>query len=149
MSGTSYTTSDVLGSSGAKIEWVDAKGKTYQVSLLTLEKQSAYERWLEREAVKSVKNVRDLLDQDEYNSALDRCLGEISSGKYIFGGDVAQESLGTFRGMVAMIAILFGISNEEALELTKENKDLPKIIENVITRSFPVQEGNETESKTE
>lgn len=142
MSGVSYTTSDALGGSGAKIEWTDAKGKVYEVSLLTLEKQSAYERWLEREAIKAIKNVRDLLDKEEYEVALIKNLEDISSGRYVFGGEDAQNSLTSFKGMCAMISILFGISSEDAITLVKENLDLPKVIENIILRSFPVQEGN-------
>ncbi len=143
MSGVSYTTGDALGGSGAKIEWVDTKGKTYQVSLLTLEKQSAFERWLEKESVKAIKNVKDVLDESEYNAALSVALSDIASGRYVFGGEDAQQSLTTFKGMCAMISILFGITHEQAMELVKENKELGKIIENIIVRSFPVPEGNE------
>lgn len=143
MSGVSYTTGDALGGAGSKIEWVDAKGKTHQVSLLTLERQSAFERWLEKESIKAIKNVKDVLDESEYNAALSVALEEIASGKFVFGGDEAQKSLESFKGMCAMIAILFGITSEQAMELVKENKELGKIIESIIVRSFPVSEGNE------
>lgn len=139
----SYTTSDVLGGSGAKIDWSDSKGNNYQVSLLTLEKQSAFERWLEREAVKSIKNVKDILTEIEYQAALSRVLDDISSGRYVFGGEDAQNSLTSFKGMCAMISVLFGVENEQAVQLVKENTELPKLIENIILRSFPVPEGKD------
>lgn len=143
MSGVSYTTGDVLGGSGSKIEWVDSQGKTHQVSLLTLERQSAFERWLEREAVKAVKGVKDLLSDTEYQAALSRVLDDIASGRYVFGGEDAQNSLTSFKGMCAMISILFGMENDQAVELVKLNTELPKLIESVILRSFPVQEGKD------
>lgn len=149
MSGVSYTTSDAIGANGAKIEWVDAKGKTHQISLLTLEKQSAYERWLEKESIKAIRNVKDVLGEDEYTAALSVALDNITSGRYVFGGEYAQESLTTFKGMCAMISILFSITNEQAMELVKENKEIGKIIENIIVRSFPVPEGNGEEKVSE
>jgi hypothetical protein len=139
----SYTTSDVLGGSGAKIDWSDSKGNNYKVSLLTLEKQSAFERWLEREAVKSIKNVKDILTEIEYQAALSKVLDDISSGRYVFGGEDAQNSLTSFKGMCAMISVLFEVENEQAVQLVKENTELPKLIENIILRSFPVPEGKD------
>jgi hypothetical protein len=140
MSGVAYTTSDALGGNSAKTEWVDNTGKKYQVELLTLANQSKFERFLEKEAVKTIRNVKDELGDEEYLMALDRCLESIAEGKYSFGGEDAQRSLGTFKGMCAMISILFNTTSDDAFRLVKESPEIPKVIENIVVRSFPAQE---------
>lgn len=140
MSGISYTTSDALGGSSAKTEWVDNTGKKYSVELLTLANQSKFERFLERDAVRAIKNVKEELGEEEYLLALDRCLEAIAEGKYSFGGQDAQRSLGTFKGMCAMISILFNTTQDDAFRLVKESPEIPKVIESIVVRSFPAQE---------
>lgn len=140
MSDVAYTVGDSIGSSGGKVEWTHPSGKIYQISLLTLENQSKFERALEREAVRSITNVKDILGESEYSQALDRCLDEISSGKYAFGLPDAQKALGTLKGICSMISILFSITSEEAMKLMAECPELAKVVESVIVRSFPVPE---------
>lgn len=136
-----HTLSDSIGASGGPIEWTCSKGTVYQISLLTLEKQSKFERAMERKCIDSLKGLRTLLEKDEYSDALASALDSIKNGDYVFGGARSSESLKTIWGISTLIAILIGITPEEASVLINDNEDIGPLIEMVIERSFPVAAG--------
>jgi hypothetical protein len=39
-----------------------------------------------------------------------------------------------------MISILFNTTSDDAFRLVKESPEIPKVIENIVVRSFPAQE---------
>jgi len=136
-----HTLSDSIGASGGAIEWTCSKGTAYQISLLTLEKQSKFERAMERKCIDSIKGLRTLLEKDEYSDALASALESIKDGDYVFGGARSSESLKTLWGISTLISILMGISAEEASVIINDNEDVGPLIEMVIERSFPVATG--------
>jgi len=136
-----HTLSDSIGASGGPIEWTCSKGTVYQISLLTLEKQSKFERAMERKCIDSLKGLRTLLEKDEYSDALASALESIRDGDYVFGGARSSESLKTLWGISTLISILMGVSAEEASTIINDNEDVGPLIEIVIERSFPVAMG--------
>lgn len=143
-----HTLSETLGESGGPIEWVCSKGNKYKFSLLTLGNQSKFERALERKAVESLKNTKDLLDKDDYDKAISGVLKSISSGNYAFGGQEATAALRTMWGVSVLLGILGGIEPDEANRLVVENPDISKVIESVVERSFPVGKSKKEKDQT-
>lgn len=142
-----YTLSDSLGQSGGAIEWVCSKGDKYKVSLLTLERQSKFERILERKAIESVRELKDLIDKEEYSYSIKECLKSISNGDYCFGGDKCSASLKTFWGITNLLALLVGVDPDKASQLIQENEEISDLIETVVKRSFPVANGSVADEK--
>lgn len=142
-----HTLSDSIGASGGPIEWTCSKGTVYQISLLTLEKQSKFERAMERKCIDSLKGLRTLLEKDEYSDALAAALGSIKDGDYVFGGDHSSDCLKTLWGISTLISILMGVSPEEASVIINSNEDIGPLIEVVIERSFPVAMGKSRAAK--
>lgn len=135
------TLSDSLGQSGGPIEWVCTKGNKYKVSLMTLEKQSEFERLLEKKAIESVRNHKDILEKEEYTSQIQSILESIKNGEFVFGGKKSSDALRTVWGISALLSILAGITQNEASVLIAENEEIPMLIETVVERSFPVSAG--------
>lgn len=133
-----HTLSEMVGESGGPIEWTCSKGNKYKFSLFTLANQSRFERELERKAVESLRNTKDLLDKEEYAEALSNVLKDISNGKYTFGGQEAMSALRTMWGVSTLLSILIGISQEDASRLIAENEDISMVLSSVVERSFPV-----------
>ena len=135
------TLSDSLGQSGGSIEWTCSKGNKYKISLMTLEKQSEFERALEKRAIEKVRTLKDVLDKDEYSEEISKTIESIKDGHYIFGGPTASEALRTLWGISNLMAILIGVSPNDASIIIAENNDIGEIMEMVIERSFPVASG--------
>ena len=135
------TLSDSLGQSGGSIEWTCSKGNKYKISLMTLEKQSEFERALEKRAIEKVRTLKDVLDKDEYSAEISKTIESIKDGHYIFGGPTASEALRTLWGISNLMAILIGVSPNDASIIIAENNDIGEIMEMVIERSFPVASG--------
>lgn len=142
-----HTLSDSIGASGGPIEWTCSKGTVYQISLLTLEKQSKFERAMERKCIDSLKGLRTLLEKDEYSDALAAALESIKDGDYVFGGDRSSECLRTLWGISNLMAILIGVSPDEASVIINDNEDIGPLIEIIIERSFPVAVGKSKAAK--
>jgi len=135
------TLSDSLGQSGGAIEWTCSKGNKYKISLMTLEKQSEFERALEKRAIEKIKTLKDVLEKDEYSAEISKAIESIKDGHYIFGGPAASEALRTLWGISNLMAILIGVSPNDASIIIAENNDIGEIMEMVIERSFPVASG--------
>jgi len=135
------TLSDSLGQSGGSIEWTCSKGNKYKISLMTLEKQSEFERALEKRAIEKVRTLKDVLDKDEYSAEISKTIESIKDGHYIFGGPTASEALRTLWGISNLMAILIGVSPNDASIIIAENNDIGEIMEMVIERAFPVASG--------
>jgi hypothetical protein len=135
------TLSDSLGQSGGSIEWTCSKGNKYKISLMTLEKQSEFERALEKRAIEKVRTLKDVLDKDEYSAEISKTIESIKDGHYIFGGPTASDALRTLWGISNLMAILIGVSPNDASIIIAENNDIGEIMEMVIERSFPVASG--------
>jgi hypothetical protein len=135
------TLSDSLGQSGGSIEWTCSKGNKYKISLMTLEKQSEFERALEKRAIEKVKTLKDVLEKDEYSAEISKTIESIKDGHYIFGGPAASDALRTLWGISNLMAILMGVSPNDASVIIAENNDIGEIMEMVIERSFPVASG--------
>lgn len=135
------TLSDSLGQSGGSIEWTCSKGNKYKISLMTLEKQSEFERALEKRAIEKVRTLKDVLEKDEYSSEISKTIESIKDGHYIFGGPSASDALKTLWGISNLMAILIGVSPNDASIIIAENNDIGEIMEMVIERSFPVASG--------
>ena len=135
------TLSDSLGQSGGSIEWTCSKGNKYKISLMTLEKQSEFERALEKRAIEKVRTLKDVLDKDEYSAEISKTIESIKDGHYIFGGPTASEALKTLWGISHLMSILIGVPPNDASLIIAENNDIGEIMEMVIERSFPVASG--------
>lgn len=135
------TLSDSIGQSGGAIEWVCSKGNKYKISLLTLEKQSELERAFEKKSLEKIKELKDVLDKEEYSEQINEAIASIKNGDFVFGGKRSSEMLRTLWGISAMISILLGISINEASVLISENSEISQLIEMVVERSFPAAVG--------
>jgi hypothetical protein len=130
------TMSDVLGQSGEQLEWKDQDGKSYKLSLITLKSQSKIERIIESDAIESVKAHRELIGEDEYGRQIAKLLRDITQGKFIFGGELCQESLQTVRGVSALVSVIFNVDRDEAIALLRNEPDVKDVIKMVTERSF-------------
>lgn len=133
-----YTLSDTLGGSGAPIEFVCSRGNKYKFGLLTLGKQSEFERALESRELTRLKGLREALGEDEYKAQVKDLLKEFKHGEYSFGGEKCSDALSSLWGISTLIGILGGIDAEDAHTLIQENTEIRDVIEMIIERSFPV-----------
>lgn len=147
MSTGTHTLSDSLGASGAPVEWSCSKGNKYKFSLLTLQKQSEFERAIERKNLEKIRAMKDLLDKEDYDKAIKEFMASLSLGEYCFGKERCAEELKTFWGISTLLSILAGISSEEASRLINENSDVSALVEVIVERSFPVMVGKAKEGK--
>lgn len=131
------TVSDVLGTSGAQLEWTSSEGKTYKLSLINLKAQSQIERFIEHDSIESIKAHKEILGDEEYGKQLSRILRDMSQGKYSFGGEFCQSAFETIKGVSALIAVVFNISREEALELISTDDEVKEVMAMVTERSYP------------
>lgn len=69
------------------------RGETYRLSPWSFKIQAEFETYLEEQAVRSIRKFQKLLPKDEYESALQRVLRDITAGVYTFGSEVVQDSL--------------------------------------------------------
>ncbi len=143
------TLSDSLGQSGGAIEWTCSKGNKYKFSLLTLGKQSEFERAIERKSLDKIRSMKDLLDKEEYDKAIADALKAISLGEFCFGKERCTEELRSFWGVSTILAILAGVSGEQASILMHENEDIGQLVEAIVERSFPVAVGKAKEGKAQ
>jgi hypothetical protein len=135
------TLSDSIGQSGGAIEWVCSKGNKYKISLLTLEKQSELERAFEKRSIEKIKELKDILDKEDYSVQITEAINSIKNGDFVFGGKRSSEILRTLWGISAMLSILAGITINEAGVLINENDEISQLIEMVVERSFPAAVG--------
>lgn len=133
-----HTLSDSLGGSGAPIEFICSRGDKYKFSLLTLGKQSEFERALESRELARLRDLREALGEEEYKAQVKELLREFKHGEYAFGGENCSDALSSLWGVSTLIGILGGISSEQAHTLIQENVELRELIEMIIERSFPV-----------
>ena len=131
------TVSDVLGNSGEPLEWTGSNGKKYQLSLINLKSQSKVERFIESDAIESIKAHRELIGEEEYGKQISKILRDISQGRYNFGGELCQDALETIKGVSALVAVIFNVSRDEAIELTINDPEIKDVIEMVTERSYP------------
>ena len=143
------TLSDSLGQSGGAIEWTCSKGDKYKFSLLTLEKQSQFERAIERKALEKIRSIKDLVDKDEYDKTVRETLKSISLGDYCFGKDRCTEELKTMWGVSTLLSILAGIDLDKANDLMNGNSEIGQLVETIVERSFPVMVERAREGKAE
>lgn len=141
-----YTLSDTLGGSGAPIEFVCSKGDKYKFSLLTLGKQSEFERAIEARELGRLKALRESLGDEEYKEQVKDLLKEFKHGEYAFGSDNCSDALSSLWGVSTLIGILGNISSDKAHELIQENIELRELIEVIIERSFPVMSKKKQEA---
>ena len=131
------TVSDVLGNSGEPLEWTGSNGNKYQLSLINLKSQSKIERMIESDAIESIKAHRELIGEEEYGRQISKILRDISQGRYSFGGELCQDSLETIKGVSALVAVIFNVSREEAIELVANEPETKNVMEMVTQRSYP------------
>lgn len=143
-----HTLSDSLGSAGGAIEWTCSNGNKYKFSLLTLQKQSEFERAIERKSLDKIRGMKDLLDKEEYDKAIADTLRAVSLGEFCFGKDRCTEELRTFWGVSTLLGILAGIDGNHASQLMHENEDVGQLVETIVERSFPVAVGKAREGKS-
>lgn len=135
------TLSDSLGASGGAVEWTCCHGNKYKFSLLTLGKQSEFERAIERKALDKIRSMKDLLDKEEYSKAISDVLADVSRGDFCFGKERCSEELRSFWGISTLLGILSGVTGEEASRLMQENEDVGQLVEAIVERSFPAATG--------
>lgn len=131
------TVSDVLGNSGEPLEWTGSNGKKYQLSLINLKSQSKIERMIESDAIESIKAHRELIGEEEYSKQISKILRDISQGRYSFGGELCQDALETIKGVSALVAVIFNVGREEAIELVANEPETKNVMEMVTQRSYP------------
>jgi hypothetical protein len=69
------------------------RGETYRLSPWSFKIQGDYETYLEEQAVRSIRRFQKIFPKDEYESALQRVLRDVTAGVYTFGSEVVQDSL--------------------------------------------------------
>lgn len=144
-----HTLSDTLGGSGAPIEFVCSRGDKYKFSLLTLGKQSEFERAIESRELNRLRALRESLGDDEYKEQVKELLREFKHGEYAFGSDNCSDALSSLWGVSTLIGILGGISSDKAHGLIQENVELRDLIEIIIERSFPVMSKKKREAQAQ
>jgi hypothetical protein len=106
-----------------------------------LEKQSELERAFEKRSIEKIKELKDILDKEDYSVQITEAINSIKNGDFVFGGKRSSEILRTLWGISAMLSILAGITINEAGVLINENDEISQLIEMVVERSFPAAVG--------
>jgi len=130
------TVSDVLGHQAAPTEWEASNGSKYQLSLITLKSQSKIEKFIERDAIESISAHREVIGEDEYHRQITKILKEISQGRYNFGGEYCQNALETMKGVSALVAVIFNVDRDHAMELLATEEEIKDVVQMITERSF-------------
>jgi hypothetical protein len=112
-------------------------GKLYQCSHLTQEKKAEFASWLKRQANVALADYRrDTGDVDGWREMARELKEEAEAGKYCFHSDKSLKALQNPAGVLALSAILFGVSEEEMVKLTMNHSaEVQAILELVLAES--------------
>lgn len=127
---------DALGASGAP--WVvEHNGKRYKATVIGQAKKSAFEKWLCQRVIRGFMAANDAED-GAYDEAVALVADRIAEGHYGFHGRVSGRALRTSEGSLAITAIVFDITQEQAIELLSEKRqEVEAIMKLVYQASFP------------
>jgi len=111
-------------------------GKVYKVSRLTQAKKTQFEDISKAAAVAAVTRAKDVLTDDEYQEAYDRVMERVAGGTFAFHSPFTQKSLKTHGGVLLLSRVLFGVGEEEMLELFKaRGPEVRAVIDLVVRES--------------
>src|SRR5262245_36149479 len=132
---TDPTYANLLGQAAGGIPFTDPDtGKEYEVSFLTPRKMASFEKWMFATAVKSVMSAKDLLPPDDYQELLDRA----TTRPYKFFSAHALRVLSDLPGVLALHAILFGVSEGEMQDLwARWGPEVGAVVNYVLAMSRP------------
>lgn len=122
-----------LGGHGAR-PTIQHRGKVYTFAALNQRAKSAFERRLIDEAMRTAATA-----PEPYASrAVDSVVRDAARGVYAFFGEIAQDAVQSPQGMIALTAILLGVSDDEALMLAAETPlEIAAKVDLVILEALP------------
>lgn len=131
----SVDTQTLLGGEGPPRTF-EHNGRTYTVSLLTQKHKAAFEDYLKRRAMDTLRAMRGYIGHDEHLEDKKRLMRDIATGIYAFHGEVAAEALATPDGSIQLAAILFGTSHEDMAKLLVDRgAEVREILDAVMAES--------------
>lgn len=112
-------------------------GKTYSFYLLDQVRKSALEKRLYQNAREGVYVDRDHLTSEEYCSRLDAVREKYELGEYGFFGARAQAVLQTPKGVVMLLEVVTGESEDELVPLlAARQEEVNVLLKTVLEESF-------------
>lgn len=123
--------SDLLGASGAPIV-LEHNGRKYKCGALTQRVKSAFKSWLVSRAMEAAG------DSDRAISVVTR---DASKGLYSWGSVHCQEALLGLDGALALACMLFGVNEDEMMDLLKHKPAQVKgLIRLSLLESTPIED---------
>lgn len=129
------TLADLLGPEAAPVTFAH-EGETYSVTPITLEVETRIARHLRAAAYADLYAERDLMPPDQYEDAL--AVLQRDRARYAYLGREFWKTLGSDRGMTALLAILLGTTEPKAAKLLKDRgPDVTALVMETILASLP------------
>jgi hypothetical protein len=126
-----------LGNSAAPHEFT-ACDKTYKVKLVDGEMKTAYAMRCYGHAKIAVKDMRDMLDTNEYLALVRELKDAYEVGEFDFGGKRANQALKSPRGATILLSLILGVPEPEAQQAFLANPvEAAEVLEHVLRESFP------------
>jgi hypothetical protein len=128
--------SDILGGHAESLS-VEVNGRTYKASAIDQKKKSAWEAWLAQRVLGPFLAAQDAQGEG-YGQAVEAIADRIAEGRYGFHGPLSVKIMKTPDGVLALTRIIFGLTDDEAMELvTARPKEVGAIVGLIFRRSFP------------
>lgn len=83
----------------------DYQGTAYRLSPWTYKIQAEFERYLEDQALRTVKRMRPYCNDVEYRDLLSAVSRDIASGYYNFGGEAVNRAMGTITHLKTLLLL--------------------------------------------
>lgn len=109
---------------------------------------STYESKLQNKAVKTLADMKNILDHETWNHMFSELMDKISAGHYAFGSELASKTLTTINGISDLVGILCDISPDDAIDvIIKEGESFKKVFDHVIKSSVSSPDDDDTGEK--
>jgi hypothetical protein len=115
---------------------------------MDLKAMSTYESKLQNKAVKTLADMKNILDHETWNHMFSELMDKISAGHYAFGSELASKTLTTINGISDLVGILCDISPDDAIDvIIKEGESFKKVFDHVIKSSVSSPDDDDTGEK--
>lgn len=129
--------SNVVHDNGGHTEYTCQDGRVLKIKYLTLAIMSKFEKSLENKAIKTITEMKKILDPEDFREVLNGVIEDINRGRFTFGGPVCTDALNTIQGVSTLMGLMCDISPEEAMQILMIEKDgFRNVFDMVVTESL-------------
>ena len=122
------------------------KDKEYKVSLVTNRVKAEFEKRMMHKAVQAARDMKTILEPDEYEMMLKKINDDYIAGRYAFESKFSVGAMQNPKGgFLTLCSVLFNTNEEEMYSIILEDTlEVRALIDTIITESFPdVKHGDE------